>query len=379
MTGTTTPGAASASAVPAGRPLEGVRVLVLGGIGPVPFAAMVLSDMGASVTRLERPGGVPITEYRSHVILGRGQKTLTVNLKDPDRVAAIRRDFGQTDIVLEGFRPGVVERLGLGPEEAFAANPGIVYGRMTGWGQSGPLSHKAGHDINYLAVSGALEPIAGSDGTPVPPLNLLGDFGGGAMYLVAGVLAALVDARSTGNGRVVDAAIVDGAANMTAMLHSMRATGDWDHGRGENVLDGGAPYYRCYATADGGWMAVGALEPSFYAALLKGLGLADELSGVVQTDESAWPSVAARFAEVFAQKTREEWVEAFADLDACVSPVVAPGEVLENPHLAERGVYGEGRGYIEPAPAPRFQDAPAAASASAPAADRPLNLVPQPQ
>lgn len=336
------------------RPLEGVRVLVLGGIGPVPFAAMTLADMGASITRLERPGGVPITEYRSHIILTRGQKTLTVNLKDPERAAALRREFASTDVVLEGFRPGVVERLGLGPAEAFEANPAIVYGRMTGYGQDGPLSQKAGHDINYLAASGALEPIAGHDGAPVPPLNLLGDFGGGAMYLVAGVLSALLSARATGQGRVVDAAIVEGAAAMTAMLHSMRATGDWDGGRGGNSLDGGAPYYRCYRTGDDRWIAVGALEPAFYAALLEGLGLAEELADTVQTDETQWPRLAERFAEVFAQRTRDQWVEAFAGLDACVSPVLAPDEVLEDEHLSARRVYHEENGHIEPAPAPRF-------------------------
>lgn len=339
---------------PASRPLEGVNVLVLGGIGPVPFAAMILADMGAHITRLVRPGEVPVSEYRSHVILVRGQHEQVTNLKDPETVASIKEQFGSLDVVLEGFRPGVAERLGLGPEVALGVNPKLVYGRMTGYGQDGPLSQKAGHDINYLAVAGALDPFAASDGEPIPPLNLLGDFGGGAMYLVAGVLAAVLDARSSGVGRVVDAAIVDGAASMTAMLHSMRATGDWDGGRRGNSLDGGAPYYRCYQTADHKWVAIGALEPAFYAALLEGLGLSEELADVSQTDQTGWPATAQRFAEVIASKTRDEWVQIFEPLDACFSPVIAPEEVLEQPHLAARNVYVENDDRIEPAAAPRF-------------------------
>ncbi|MCP1388662.1 CoA transferase [Corynebacterium sp. TA-R-1] len=348
---------AVASVTPsAERPLEGVQVLILGGIGPVPFAGFVLADLGATVTRLERPGAD--NGEASHNILWRDQPGTPANLKDPADLDRVRTMLTEADIVLEGFRPGVAERLGLGPADAQALNPAVVYGRMTGWGQDGPMAMAAGHDINYIALSGALEPIAGTDGTPVPPLNMLGDFAGGSMYLVSGVLSGLYRAQLTGEGCVVDAAIVDGAAHLTGMLHSMRKSGTWDSGRGKNLLDGGAPFYRVYETADGKYMSVGPLEPKFYAALVDTLGLTEELAGVDQNDETHWPATRERFAQVFRTKTRDEWVAAFDGVDACAAPVIAPDEVLGEPHLAARGTYVEVDGHIEPAPAPRIAPLP---------------------
>ncbi|QPK79490.1 CoA transferase [Corynebacterium lizhenjunii] len=335
-------------------PLQDVRVVFLGGIGPGPFAAMVLADMGAHVTRIIRPEGdsdIP------HDILYRGQDTLVADLKSPEGRAQVLELLEHADALIEGFRPGVAERLGLGPADAHAANPALAYCRMTGWGQDGPLAHTAGHDINYIAVAGALEPIAGADGTPVPPINFMGDFGGGSMYLVAGLLGGLLQARSTGRGCVVDAAIVDGTAHLTAMLHSFRNAGQWGP-RGSNLLDGGAPFYRVYQTADTRYMAVGAIEPQFYAQLLERLGLTEELGAYPQYAQKHWPVVRAAFARVFATRTQEQWARHFAGSDACVSEVVAPAEVLDHPHLAARGVYRLADpsvpGHYEPAPAPRF-------------------------
>ena len=337
-------------------PLSSVRVLTLGGIGPVPFAAMHLADLGANVTRVERPGGASPVITAAHSILFRGQEVLECDLKaNRDKILDV---IAETDIVLEGFRPGVAEKLGLGPDAAAAANPKIVYGRMTGWGQDGPMAHKAGHDINYIALSGALEPIAGADGTPVPPLNMLGDFGGGALYLVTGVLAGLHKAQMTGEGTVVDAAIVDGAAHLTAMTQSLRAAQAWSPERGTNWLDGGAHWYHVYRTADDKFVSVGSVEPQFYAELLKVLGLEGEVSVDKQFDTRMWPDMTERFAEIFATKTRDEWVAAFADADACFAEVIGPHEVMNHPHLAQRGTYADGNGHIEPQPAPRFSPLP---------------------
>lgn len=332
-------------------PLAGISVLFLGGIGPGPFAAMMLADMGASVTRVVRPGNPPAVV--PHSILYRGQEVLEADLKDPGDVDKLRETLTTTDILIEGFRPGVAERLGLGPEETQAINPALVYGRITGWGQSGPLAHTAGHDINYIAVSGALHSIAGNDGTPVPPVNFLGDFGGGSMYLVTGLLAGVLQAKNTGRGCVVDAAIVDGAANLTAMLHAFRAEGQWQE-RGTNLLDGGAPFYSVYRTADDQWMAVGAIEPQFYALMVEGLGLDDELSGFEQNDRGSWPTMKEIIARRFAEKTQAEWIDIFRGSDACVTEVVSPESVLEHPHLAARETYVESAGHTEPAAAPRF-------------------------
>lgn len=336
------------------RPLEGVNVLTLGGIGPVPFAGMVLADLGATVTRVERPGAGAGPGSVPHDVLFRDQILWERNLKDPAHVSEILDRLPSTHILLEGFRPGVAERLGLGPEEAMRANPALVYGRMTGWGQSGPLAQRAGHDINYVAISGALEPIAGADGTPVPPMNLLGDFGGGSMYLIAGALAALIRANLTGQGSVIDAAIVDGCASMTAMLHSLRAAGQWSGGRAGNLLDGGAPFYSVYRTADDRYMTVGAIEPQFYAELVEKLGLEGELDPAKQYDESTWPAMREAFARTFAAKTQREWTQVFEGSDACAFEVVAPDEVLSHPHLAARQSYVERDGVTHPSPAPRF-------------------------
>jgi len=345
-------------------PLTGVRVLEVGGIGPGPFAGLLLADLGATVIRIERPnGGAGIATHR---ILLRGRRQLVVDLKDPRGKDVVLRIADASDVLIEGFRPGVMERLGLGPDTALTRNPRLVYGRMTGWGQDGPLADSAGHDINYIAVAGVLQPIAGPDLTPVAPLNMLGDFGGGGMLLVAGLLAALIHARATGQGQVVDAAIVDGAALLTAMLHSMRASGRWDAPRGQNIFDGGAPFYGVYRTADERWLAVGAIEPQFYAALLHGLGLTGELAGLAQHDRHHWPATRERFAAVIARRTLAEWLAVFAGADACVSEVVDPASVTEHPHLALRRTYVDDDGLVQPAPAPRFSATPLAMPAPAP-------------
>ena len=343
------------------KPLEGIKVLSLGGIGPVPFAAMLLADLGAEITRLETPAGLSETEQALHGIIFRDQPARTTDLKDPDDLVAVRDMIATSDVLLEGFRPGVAERLGVGPQDCHAINPGLIYGRMTGWGQDGPLAHSPGHDINYIAISGLLEPIAGSDGTPVPPMNLLGDFAGGSMYLVAGVLSSLYrrDNRTygTGEGVVIDAAIVDGVAHHSAMLHSMRAAGHWDGGRAGNLLDGGAPFYQIYKTSDDKWMSAGAIEPKFYANLLQGLGLSESFSAKDQYDQSQWPLLREKFAEAFVSKSRQQWVEIFHDLEACVFEVVAADEVVDHPHLSARGSYTDARGFIEPTTAPRIYPA----------------------
>jgi alpha-methylacyl-CoA racemase len=344
-------------------PLTGVRVLEVGGIGPGPFAGLLLADLGATVIRIERPnGGAGIATHR---ILLRGRRQLVVDLKDPRGKDVVLRIADASDVLIEGFRPGVMERLGLGPDTVLTRNPRLVYGRMTGWGQDGPLADSAGHDINYIAVAGALQPIAGPDLTPVAPLNMLGDFGGGGMLLVAGLLAALIHARATGQGQVVDAAIVDGAALLTAMLHSMRASGRWDAPRGQNLFDGGAPFYGVYRTADERWLAVGAIEPQFYAALLHGLGLTGELAGLAQHDRHHWPATRERFAAAIARRTLAEWLAVFAGADACVSEVVDPASVTEHPHLALRRTYVDDDGLVQPAPAPRFSATPLAMPAPA--------------
>lgn len=332
-------------------PLTGITVVHLGGIGPGPFAAMTLADMGARVIRVVRPGNP--ADIVPHGVLYRGQETLEANLKDPADVARVLDLITDAQLLIEGFRPGVAERLGLGPSDVASRNPALVYGRMTGWGQDGPLAHTAGHDINYIAISGALGAIASPDGRPVPPLNFMGDFGGGSMYLVSGLLAALVRAQATGEGAVVDANIVDGAASLTAMLHAFKNAGQWGP-TGTNVLDGGAPFYTVYKTSDRKWMSVGAIEPQFYAELLRLLGLTEELTSTEQNDQSQWPRVAERLTEVFATKTQAEWIEVFRGTDACVAEVVSPDDVLDHPHLAARGTYRPTSDGREPAPAPRI-------------------------
>ncbi|MFI6225966.1 CaiB/BaiF CoA transferase family protein [Micromonospora echinospora] len=348
-------------------PLAGVRVLELAGIGPGPFAAMLLADLGADVVRVDRPepGALSAGDPRRD-LLNRGKRSVVVDLKHPDGAEVVLGLADRAAIVIEGWRPGVAERLGIGPQVALERNPGLVYGRMTGWGQQGPLARVAGHDIGYIAVAGALHPIGRSDGPPQIPLNLVGDFGGGALYLVVGCLAALHVAGTTGRGQVVDAAIVDGTAHLTTMFAGLLANGAWQPERGRNLLDGGAPFYDVYPTADGGHMAVGALEPQFYAELLRLLGLADA-DLPAQHDVAGWPVLRARFAEVFAGRTRDEWTELFEGTDACVAPVLSLAEAQHHPHLVARGTFEEHFGLRQPAVAPRLSRTPGVIGGSPPA------------
>jgi len=332
--------------------LDGVTVVELAGLGPVPFAGMILAGLGADVIRVDRPGGPLIPDSMVGAV-GRGKRSIAVDLKKPEGVDILFRLVGEADVLLEGYRPGVVERLGIGPEECEAINPGLVYGRMTGWGADGPYSSMAGHDINYTALSGALHAIGTAD-QPVPPLNLVGDNGGGAMYLVAGILAAIHDRERSG-GTVVYASMVEGAVSLMAPFYEMAATGLWEDRRAANLLDGSAPFYTTYQTRDGKWMAVGPLEPAFYAALLSGLGLdATELPG--QYDRDGWPELRRRFADAFAERTRNEWEAVFTGTDACVTPVLSLSEVPEHPHIVARRVFGGPTDHRLPNPTPRIGD-----------------------
>ncbi|PZW44822.1 alpha-methylacyl-CoA racemase [Humitalea rosea] len=334
--------------------LAGVRVVEFGAIGPVPFCAMLLADMGAEVVHIARPGA-PRDLTRDITL--RGRRVVTLDLKhEADRASALALVSG-AQILLEGNRPGVMERLGLGPGPCQAANPALVYGRMTGWGQDGPLAPTAGHDINYIALTGALHAIGPADGAPVPPLNLLGDYGGGALFLAFGVLCALIEARGSGKGQVVDAAMIDGASTLMSVVWGLRARGGWNERRGDNLLDGGAPWYTTYATADGRHMAVGALEEPFWQALLAGLGLKAEALPPRQ-DRAGWPAIRAALAAVFGQRTQAEWTAVFAQTDACVTPVVALSEAPAQPQMAARGNFLERDGVMQPAPAPRFSRTP---------------------
>lgn len=338
-------------------PLRGVRVVELVGIGPGPFAAMMLADLGADVIRIDRPGGNALQVAPAEKdILGRGRPSVAVDLKNPRGIEVVLDLVESADILIEGLRPGVTERLGLGPIECHARNPKLVYGRMTGWGQSGPLSQAAGHDINYIAIAGALDPLGRADGPPQFPMNLLGDFAGGSMYLVAGVLAALTHARSTGEGQVVDAAITDGAANLMAMHQSMQQGGTAPGPRGRNLLDSGAPFYDVYETADGLWMSVGAIEPKFYDALLVGLDLTEIPD---RNDPSRWPALRDVLTATFKTRTQAEWTGVFEGTDACVAPVVPLRDAINHPHNAARGTYVEKDGLVQAAPAPRFSVTPA--------------------
>ncbi|MCY1145072.1 CaiB/BaiF CoA-transferase family protein [Actinoplanes sp. Pm04-4] len=333
--------------------LQGVRVVELAGLAPGPFGCMILADLGADVVRVDRPGG-PLLPPGP---LDRGRRTVALDLKTPAGVADLLRLVERADVLVEGYRPGVAERLGIGPDDCEKVNPALVYARMTGWGQDGPLAARAGHDIDYIAVAGALEPLGRAGQRPHAPINLLGDFAGGGLLLAVGVLAALLERSRSGRGQVVDAAMVDGSALLTTFLHGMIAGSQWPGGRGGNLLDGGAPFYDTYETADGGFMAVGALEPPFYQALLDGLGLRDEpLPG--QYDRAGWPELRARFTSRFAARTRDEWTRVFAELDACVTPVLSPAEAPAHPHNRARGTFVEVDGVTQPAPAPRFARTP---------------------
>ncbi|HEV7958578.1 MAG TPA: CaiB/BaiF CoA-transferase family protein [Acidimicrobiales bacterium] len=337
-------------------PLSGVKVLELAGIGPSPFACMLLADMGADVLRLERgdPDAEPGTSWD---LLNRSRPSVAINLKADAGRDLVLELCGQAHVLIEGFRPGVAERLGLGPEDVWRHNRRLVYGRMTGYGQEGPLSGRAGHDINYVAISGALWPIGRAGEPPLPALNFVGDFGGGAMYLVAGVLAALISARESGEGQVVDAAMVDGSASMMAMTHSLMAAGLWSEERGANILDTGAHFYEVYETKDARYVAVGAIEAKFYEELLAGLGLNLEQLPA-QMDRAQWPAMKERFARIFREKSRDEWTDIFLDRDACVTPVLSPREAATHPINTARNVYSID-GPLQPEPAPRFSKTPA--------------------
>jgi alpha-methylacyl-CoA racemase len=335
-------------------PLTGLTVVELAGIGPAPFAAMLLADLGADVIRVERPGRSAWPADPELDLLQRGKRSIVVDLKKREGVDLVRALADRADVLLEGYRPGVAERLGLGPEDCARTNPKLVYGRMTGWGQDGPLADRAGHDIAYIALTGALHAMGRAGGPPQVPLNLVGDFGGGSLYLLLGVLSALWEAGRSGRGQVVDAAIVDGAASLMTMPFAFLGAGLWQDRRGSNLLDTGAPFYDVYETSDGGWMAVGPLEPQFYREFVALLGLADDAELPGQFDLSAWPVLRARFGEVFAQRSRDEWTAVFAATDACVAPVLSMHEAPAHPHLATRGTFVTRNGRVEPAPAPRF-------------------------
>ena len=336
-------------------PLNGFRVLELPAIGPVPFAGALLADMGADVVRIDRLPAAGREGDRSprFDFYNRNKRSVALNLKEPGAVQAVLQMLRGTDVLLEGFRPGVAERLGLGPAPCVAANPRLIYGRMTGWGQDGPLAQEAGHDINYLALTGALASIGVASAPPVPPLNLVADLGGGAMYLVAGVLAAAMEARVSGRGQVVDCAMIDGVANLMSAFQAYRQLGTWTNARTENIVDGGAPFYACYETRDARYVAVGAIEPHFYAALIEVMGLGGEtLPG--QSDRDAWPAMRARFAAVFRTRTRQEWVDAMAGRDACFAPVLDIDEAPWHPQMRSRGVFTRFDEVLHPSPAPRF-------------------------
>ncbi|MGQ0845721.1 MAG: CaiB/BaiF CoA transferase family protein [Sporichthyaceae bacterium] len=335
-------------------PLDGLRVVEVGGIGPGPHAAMLLADLGADVVRVDRPsGGLSVLPPGSPDWMLRGRRLVAADLKTEAGRDTVLGLAEKADVLIEGFRPGVAERLGIGPAHMHERNPGLVYGRMTGWGQDGPLAKSVGHDINYIGLTGALHSIRDTSGKPVPPLNLVGDFGGGSLFLVVGILAALHERKTSGLGQVVDAAIVDGTSAVMQMVWGLRAEGVWSGDAGSNLLDGGAPFYATYACSDGGYLAVGPLEPQFYAALLAGLGIADEPLPA-QHDRSGWPVLRARFTELFASRTRDEWAAHFDGTDACVTPVLTLDEVAEHPHIAARGSVANISGVLQAAPAPRF-------------------------
>jgi alpha-methylacyl-CoA racemase len=347
-------------------PLAGLRIIELGGIGPGPFCGMLLADLGAGLIRVDRPaeagGATP------HVVLHRGRRSVTIDLKSAAGAEVALRLIDDADAVIEGFRPGVTERLGLGPETCLTRNPRLVYGRMTGWGREGPLVHEPGHDINYIAIAGALGAIGPADGDPVVPLNLVGDMGGGGMLLALGITAALVHARATGEGQIVDAAMTDGTAIQLATVLGLRARGGWSDRRGANLLDGAAPFYRTYRCQDDGHVAVGCLEPQFYAELLRVLELSDDTLFADQYDEHAWPAMCARLEQLFGTRPREEWADAFTGQGACVTPVLSLAEAAAHSHNVARRTYVvDESGAIQPGPAPRFGATPSPPPRPAPA------------
>ncbi|SAK89404.1 L-carnitine dehydratase/bile acid-inducible protein F [Caballeronia calidae] len=349
--------------------LSGVRVLEFEAIGPAPFGGMLLADMGADVLRVDRPVAAgdlgPKISGKHKNLTGRGRRSITLDLKKRESAEAALELMSKADIVIEGFRPGTMERLGIGPDAAFACNPRLVYGRMTGWGQTGPLADRAGHDLNYIALSGVLSGIGRAGESPVPPLNLVGDYGGGGMLLALGVVAALFNVQRGGKGQVVDAAMIEGAAQLGTTMWGLIASGNWREARESNLLDGGTPWYDSYRTRDGHYMAVGAVEARFYAELLEKLGLADaELPK--QHDREGWPVLRERFAAVFAERTREEWCRVFDGSDACVAPVLGFSEAPGHPQHRARESFVEFDGVVQPAPAPRFSQTPSVIARPAP-------------
>ncbi|MEM9563605.1 MAG: CaiB/BaiF CoA-transferase family protein [Actinomycetota bacterium] len=347
-------------------PLEGITIIELAGIGPGPFCAMMLADMGADVIRVDRAGAVrggdPDDPPKDTLL--RNRRSIGIDLKNPDGVEAVLKMVESADGLIEGFRPGVTERLGIGPDDCAARNPALVYGRMTGWGQEGPYATAAGHDINYIALAGALEPIGRAGGPPHPPLNLVGDFGGGGMYLAFGMVCGILEARRSGQGQVVDAAMVDGAASLINFIWGMKASGFWGPERGTNLLDTGSHFYDVYECADGAYVSIGSIEPQFYAELLdlSGLGADEELPA--QMDRDQWPALSDRLAEIFRSKTRAEWCEIMEHTDVCFAPVLSPEEAAEHPHNVARGTFVQVGGLTQAGPAPRF-------SRTAPEVNRP--------
>jgi alpha-methylacyl-CoA racemase len=343
-------------------PLSGLKIIEFAGIGPGPFCGMLLSDLGADVVRVDRKGGGRGSKFD---VTARGRRSVALDLKTPQAVEACLTLMERADAAFEGFRPGVMERLGLGPEVALKRNPKLVYGRMTGWGQFGPLAQAAGHDINYIALTGALAAIGGGD-KPIPPLNLVGDFGGGALYLAFGLLAGVIHARATGEGQVIDCAMTDGSASLMSMFYGMLASGMWREGRGANLLDGGAPFYDVYRCKDDQWVSLGSIEPQFYALLLEKAGL-DDPQFKLQMSREDWPELKSKLAAVIRTKTRDEWTKLMEGSDVCFAPVMGLKEAATHPHNAARETFVSMDGVVQPAPAPRFSATPGAIQTPPPA------------
>ncbi len=349
-------------------PLTGLKVIELAGIGPAPMAAMMLSDMGAEVIRVDRltASGLGIPMPKKFNFLGRGRKSIALDLKNPDGIDALLDLIDKADIVIEGFRPGVMERLGMGPDVCLERNPKLVFGRVTGWGQEGPLSKSAGHDLNYIALSGALHAIGRSnDEPPTPPLNLVGDFGGGTMFIVVGILAALHEVKNSGKGQVVDAGMVDGALSLMTSIYGMHAGGNQSDERASNILDSGAHFYNTYETRDGKYVSIGSIETKFYAMLLEKLGL-DPDSLPPQMERESWPAMKEKFKEIFLTKTRDEWCALMENTDICFAPVLSLAEAPDYAHNKERGSFVDVEGVMHPAPAPRFSATPSSIKSPTP-------------
>jgi len=339
-------------------PLAHLRVVEMVGVGPAPFAAMWMADMGADVIRIDRPG--QRWNQTRQDVLNRSRRSIALDLKKRRGVDIALELIGNVDVLLEGYRPGVMERLGLGPDVCLGRNPKLVYGRMTGWGQDGPRAQEAGHDINYIATTGILSTIGTAEGGPVPPLNLIGDFGGGGMLLIAGVMAALVERSHSGKGQVVDAAMAEGAAMLSSMIWAYHGKGLWNSDREANLFDGGAPFYRCYRCRDGGWVALGAIEPEFWRTFLDRCGINDPLLRENQRNKALWPELRKRLAEIFLTRDRDEWAAMTANSDACLTPVLDFNEAVDDVHAKARQVFLEIAGIHQPAPAPRFSRTPGA-------------------